>query len=198
MARSGPHFTQRLRSRRFPVWLRVRLILILSGTLAAAGPSAAEVNRPWVDASRVVHLRAGIVCHPRQTGTEEAPLAMTGSVRLLDLAEISVETQRIPAFDGTEFGVEIQIAPGVDPAATVTLFHPPFGPEGRTSESWDSELDPQSPVYNGFWLRLEDGDPTGIWTFAITMAQGAITETKFELFRPRKDTPDPCGEFLSS
>lgn len=177
----------------------VRVSIRFLALLAVAGaPAHAAPNRPWVDASRVTSLRAGIVCHPKEAGAIDAPLTFTGSVRLLDAPEITVETQRIPAFDGTEFGVEIQIADPADADATVTLYRPRLGPEGTSVDVYEMTLDPNAMAYNGFEFWLSDGDPTGFWTFSIATPRGVISETQFEVFRPRKGTAHPCGEFLSS
>lgn len=181
------------------VRVSIRFVGVLAVvSLPVCGVAYGTINALWSDASRVAGFRAGIVCGRVQVGTEDAPGSVGGTINILDLPQFAVETQRIPAFDGMEFGIEIMTTRAEDTDATITLLHPPFGPDGRTDETWVDTLDLWLPMYNGFQFYLSDGDPVGIWTFVVSTSSGVIAEAQFEVFRPRDDTLHPCRDFLSS
>ncbi|WP_185799169.1 DUF3859 domain-containing protein [Paragemmobacter straminiformis] len=176
-----------------------RLLLLFAPLLfcAIAVPARAELPAPYANPARAVALSVGIVCSMTVVGQKKAPRTRAGTSFQNDGVRISIKTQVIPAFEGIKFGMTFMILGQHDSYNSVTMTHPPLGPDGTTVEHWMMPINTTDLANIVVKLGSADEHPLGRWTLTTKSINGLIATTEFELVEPKPGEAHPC-EFLSS
>ena len=175
---------------RFQQAIRLLTRLGAIGVPLLAGTAYANPNAGY-DPNRILSMQTGIFCRDGVTATPEAADTIKGTVERLDRNPVLVmETTSVPAIDQIMFGVEVRetVENGI---VTITVTHPPLGPEGRTSESWETQLDPDGTTVHSYYLGLSDGNPVGRWRIVGSARGRILFEAAFDVV-PHGGQGDPC------
>ncbi|MCC7320979.1 MAG: DUF3859 domain-containing protein [Rubellimicrobium sp.] len=163
------------------------LLLIALPLTALAEDAVGDVISP-----RIGFLEAGVVCSPAATGTIPAPDTIAGVTNLIDEAPPFVSTGRlVPGVLGVGFGVKSAPAGGGEIPVTMTVTHPPMGPEGVTHQSYPTTItdNPSISLYDfEFAYEIVPGD----WSFAATTGKDVLFTVHFTVVDPR-EVPDLAG-----
>lgn len=156
----------------------VATLLVL---LFAAPASAEDVTSPVVG-----FFEAGIVCAQEVIGNEPAPDTIAGFTNLIEEVPAFVSTGRlVPGVIGVGFGVKTAAAgDDVFLDLTVTVTHPPMGPDGVTEQSFPGRLGGEIGI-SFYELEFPYEIVTGEWTFTATTPKAVIWSAEFTVVAPQ-------------
>lgn len=145
------------------------LALILSPLAASAQTTVADKVSPLIG-----RFAAGLTCSMDSLGRQTATDTVNGAVSLVDDQDFISTGRQVPAVLGLGFGVKAQLA---DPFAirtvTISVTHPPMGPEGVMRQSWQMQLNGIRTQLTSF--RFEDAFELVIGDWTISAVQGDLT-----------------------
>lgn len=127
----------------------------------------------------------GIFCQrPADYVTKDADTVKGSVERHLANPVQLKQTQTIPAIDGLLFGVMGREDPSSAAEVTITVEHPPLGPDNTTDESWTTKMQGSRTTFHGYYLGLGDGNLIGDWTITATRGDKTLFSVEFQLVKP--------------
>lgn len=151
----------------------------------------------------IVSLESGVICAPPSTGEAAAPNTVAGTTHIIDKAPPFVSTQnRVPAVLGLGFGVKSQSETlGGESGVTMTIRHPPMGPNGVTQQTYDTRISDITPSITFYQFDFDYELLPGHWQMEAVKAGRVLFRTSFTVVRPNAipELASLCGfeELLS-
>ena len=87
----------------------------------------------------------------------------------------------VPAQLGIGFGVHVRVQPQFSGPVSVSVEHPPMGPNGVTSQGWTTELSAEELQYLGYTFDVDYEMVQGGWTMSATANGRLIYEVSFNV-----------------
>lgn len=142
----------------------------------------------------VQSLDVGIICPPDAMDSAPAPDTLAGSTHIITEDPPFVSNARVvPAALGVGFGVKAQsVAPGGITAITMRVSHPPMGDEGRTQQSFLTNMSGQSPSVTFYQFDHSYELVQGTWEMAAFAGDSQLFSVSFEVVDPRR-LPELAG-----
>jgi len=166
----------------------MRLIPIL--LLLLPTTTLADTQSPG--AARFEH---GFFCAMEPISFEEASDTVSGTVTIVaDEPIFLAPGPQVPAQLGIGFGVIIQPLPQYAGPVTISVQHPPMGPNGVTRQSWQADLFAEDSTYLGFTFEQRYEVVRGPWTLSAQSNGRPIYEVNFVVTDPARLRPVTCGE----
>lgn len=136
----------------------------------------------------------GFFCALEPIAIEEASDTVSGTVTIVaDEPVFLAPGPRVPAQLGIGFGVIIQPLPQYAGPVTITVQHPPLGPNGVTRQSWQANLFAEESTYLGFTFEQQYEVVRGPWTLSAQSHGRPIYSVSFDVMDPARMRPVTCG-----
>ncbi|SRR5690554_1330460 len=166
----------------------MRIATILPALLFATPALAEDVVTPPVG-----YFEAGIVCSQEVIASEPAPDTIAGYTNVIETVPDFISTGRVvPGVIGVGFGVKSAAAgENVVLDLTVTVTHPPMGPDGVTEQSFPGRLGSEVGI-SFYELELPYEVVTGEWTLTASTPKAVIWSASFTVVEPRA-VPELAG-----
>lgn len=163
--------------------MSIRALIAVVGLCLSAAQAQAEPTASF-DPNRVTEVNYGIFCERPPAKASADQDTIKGSVeRYSTNPALWSETQTIPAVDGLLFGVLGREDPDSGFPVTIVVDHPPLGPSGTTTESWDTEMHGDHVTFHGYYLGLGDGNPVGRWTITALRGGRELFAVEFDVVK---------------
>lgn len=159
----------------------MRFAATLLVLLSAAPASAEDVVSPLLG-----YFEAGIVCAQEVIANEPAPDTIAGFTNVIEDVPAFVSTGRlVPGVLGVGFGVKTAAArDDIFLDLTVTVTHPPMGPDGVTEQSFPGRLGGEVGI-SFYELEFPYEVVTGEWTFTARTPKAVIWSASFTVVGPQ-------------
>jgi len=147
-------------------------------------PASAEVPPADFVAPGIVVVEAGIICDADPEAIQSAPDTLTGFINWIGPDATFVSPSReIPAVAGLRFGVRTMSLVREYPEVTITITHPPMGPEGITQQSYVTWI-PLWTKIDGYLLEFDRDLVPGDWTISAAEGEVPLFAVHFTLVDP--------------
>ena len=161
--------------------MRALLALLL---IFAAAAHAAPVERI---SPAIAELQSGVICPPPTVAKQDAPDTVAGSMNLIDENPPFISNNHaVPAVVGIGFGVKARAEDlaGI-PDVTMTVTHPPMGPDGTTQQSFPTRIrgGDLSLIFYQFDYRYEL--LPGEWTMTASAGGEVLYVARFIVVPPQ-------------
>jgi hypothetical protein len=158
-------------------------------------PALAEpgTHDPAVFAS----FAAGIVCAEAPFRQDPAPDTITGFVSIVEGGtSVGLATTIVPALPGLAFGIVARHGDTRRDGVTVTVTHPPMGPEGVTVETWSADFGAGAEIANFFSFDEDYERVPGPWRMEASHDGQMLYAVDFTVIGPAAwpDFRNPCEE----
>ncbi|WP_341368276.1 DUF3859 domain-containing protein [Yoonia sp. BS5-3] len=165
-----------------PSYLLFACLLSLIGHGASADLSISTV--PVSD--DIISLEAGILCPPETVGTNPAPGTITGATHVIaESPPFAANIRQVPATLGLAFGIKAQTrVPGGLNGITMTITHPPMGPEKVSEQSFTSRINDDDPSLTFFQFDHSYELVEGEWSMMVTHADMLLYKVDFTVLPP--------------
>lgn len=144
--------------------------------------------------STLSQVEAGIICQPPVTGSLPAPDTLAGATHVIEEEPPFVSASRkVPAALGIGFGVKAQSADpaGID-AVTITVTHPPMGPDLIRTQSFTTRISGGDPSLSFYQFDHAYELVTGQWTLTARADETVLYAIAFEVVAP-VNVPELAG-----
>lgn len=129
-------------------------------------------------------FEAGITCRSEPVATEPAPDTIAGFTNIIgEIPDFVSPARVVPGVIGVGFGVKAALAAGDGVPVTITVTHPPMGPDGVTEQSFPSSLGPEVGVaFYDFELSYEL--VMGDWSITARSGSKVLYVAEFTVVPP--------------
>lgn len=152
-------------------------LLLLASPLSAQDKTGPAITR----------LETGVICPPESTGTRPAPGTVAGVTNVIaDEPPFVSLVNKVPAVMGIGFGAKAmsESAFGID-NVTMTITHPPMGPEKATSQSFQTSISGTDTSITFYQFDYEYELLPGTWTMQASDGDEVLYTTSFEVVPPQ-------------
>ena len=149
-------------------------------------PLAAAAQDARILSDRISAFETGVICPPPSVGERIAPGTVAGVTHIIEEEPPFVSaSHRVPAVLGIGFGTKAQSADafGID-AVTVTVTHPPMGPEGVTTQSFETFIRGDSPSLSFYQFDYDYELLVGDWTMQAAKDGEVFYSASFRVVPP--------------
>jgi len=149
--------------------------------LAATPLAAQDVTSPLLFSHQ-----AGVVCAPEISGQSPAPDTVSGFTNSIAEDPPFVSNgRRVPAVKGVGFGVKaMAVDPGGVSFVTMTITHPPMGPQKTTRQSFDTSIGGSNPSLTFYQFDFAYELVSGPWTMEARQGDTLLYRTTFKVVPP--------------
>lgn len=172
----------------------MRALLLLLICLTA---SALPAQERAISSDLIETLDSGVVCAPPTTGEKLAPDTIAGVTHLIDTDPPFVSTKnRVPAVLGIGFGVKSSVRlPDGLAGVTMTITHPPIGPEGITQQSFQTSISGGGQSLTFYQFDYDYEMQTGDWLMEASLDGIPLYAVAFEVVLPQQipELAQVCG-----
>lgn len=166
------------------------LALCVTSLSAAAAPSAS--------APGAREFAYGYFCRLPPVGEGEAAGTVSGTVVFVEGPPVfQGYGPEVPAQLGVGFGVHVTVRPGFSGAATLTVEHPPMGPEGVTRQTWVKAFEPGVVNYTGYVFDHGYEILRGPWRMRAEINGRLMYDVAFEVVDRSELPAVRCSDMLS-
>lgn len=168
-----------------PIMRLIPFLLLILPTMALAAAQSPGTAR----------FEHGFFCALEPIAVEEANDTVSGTVTIVaDEPIFLAPGPQVPAQLGIGFGVIVQPLPQYAGPVTISVQHPPMGPNGVTRQSWQAELFSDDTTYLGFTFEDRYEVVRGEWTLSAQSNGRPIYSVRFQVTDPARLRPVTCGE----